>query len=220
VSAEKLFMRLGVKDVEHASVTLARAFQEDPLMAFLIPDALKRARTLPWFLSTTVRYCLAYGEVHATPVLDAVACWLTPENTSVSPVRVFRTGGATTPLKLGMAGFRRLLAWQDYVGKEHAKHAPGPHLYLYVLGVDPLSRGRGLGRALLQPTLERADTERLPCYLETQTKNNVKVYESLGFRVMSAGKTPGYDLTTWALRREPQRTPNHLNAQEPLSKGA
>lgn len=197
------FIRLAARDVPQASVTLARAFQDDPLMRFLIPDPVNRAQKLPWFLGTTVRYCLAYGEVHATPALDAIACWLTPGNTTVTPARVFRTGGATTPFKLGFRGFQRLLVWQEYVTKEHTAHAPELHFYLYVLGVDPLSRGHGLGRVLLEPMLARADIEQRLCYLETQTENNVRVYESLGFRLMRVGKTPGYELTTWALRREP-----------------
>lgn len=196
------FVRLTARDVRQAAVTLARAFQDDPLMSFLVPDPVKRSETLPWFLGTTIRYCLAYGEVHATPRLEAVACWLTPGNTRVTNARVFRTGGAATPLRLGLDGLRRLLAWQAYVTEEHARHAPEPHLYLYVLGVEPLVRGRGLGRALLGPTLGRADAEGLPCYLETQTEANVRVYEAAGFRLVNAGRTPGTALTTWAMRRE------------------
>lgn len=202
------FVRLAARNAGRASATLARAFQDDPLMRFLLPAAPRRAETLPWFLGTTVRYCLRYGEVHTVPGLEAVACWLTPGNTHVTNARVFRTGGTSTPLKLGLGSFRRLLAWQGYVAKEHARHAPEPHLYLYVLGVDPLSRGRGLGRGLLTPTLARADTEGLSCYLETQNAANVRVYEAVGFRVMSVGTPPGTDLTTWAMRREPDSRQN------------
>ncbi len=193
--------------LQQSAVTLARAFQQDPMMTFLEPDPLKRAQVLPWFLGGVVRYTLAYGEVHATPGGDAVACWLTPANTTVTPARIFRTGGLTTPFRLGPTAFRRLVDLQTYLGEMHARHAPEPHFYLYLLGVDPLSRGRGLGRALLTPMLARADAEGLPCYLETQSPQNVAVYASVGFRVTSEGDVPGHRLTVWTLRREPRHDP-------------
>ncbi|CAN5771567.1 hypothetical protein BH23DEI1_BH23DEI1_16640 [soil metagenome] len=82
--------------IQHGRVaeTLARAFQHDPMMRFLLADDMKRARTLPWFLGTVVRYCRAFGEVHVSAERDAVACWLTPGNTTVTPGRILRSGGA------------------------------------------------------------------------------------------------------------------------------
>ena len=186
-----------------SALTLARAFQYDPMMTYLEPDPVRRARILPWFLGTVVRYAQTYGEVHVTPGGEAVACWLTPGDTTVTTGRIFRTGGFPTPLRLGWAAFQRLSELQRYLGEAHARHAPDPHYYLYLLGVDPLARGQGLGRALLEPLLARADAEGRPCYLETQNPQNVAVYGSVGFRVVSEGAVPGRGLTVWALRREP-----------------
>ena len=84
-----------------------------------------------------------------------------------------------------------------------ARHAPEPHWYLYLLGVEPARQGRGVGRALLAPTLARADAGGVPCYLETQNSRNVGFYERLGFRVTSDGWAPGTTLRVWTMRREP-----------------
>ena len=187
-----------------ANITLARAFQNDPMMRYLMPDDRERAKTLPWFLGTVVRYCHLYGEVHTTPGEDAVACWLTPGNTSVTPGRIFRAGGALTPLKLGLSGFGRLMALQAYLDKERARNASEPHYYLYLLGVDPLSQGKGLGRRLLKPMLGRADREGRACYLETQNEKNIAVYSKVGFEVVRVGQVAKTDLSVYSLRREPR----------------
>lgn len=189
------------------TATLARAFQHDPMMRFLLPDDVKRARTLPWFLGTVVRYCRVFGKVQVSAEQDAIACWLTPGNTTVTPGRIFRSGGALTPVKLGLGGFGRLMALQAYLAQEHEKNMPEPHFYLYLLGVDPLSRGQGLGRQLLAPTLGRAAHEGRACYLETQNEKNVAVYRSVGFEVTSVGQVAGSTLTVWTMRRDPKRRP-------------
>lgn len=189
-----------------AAETLARAFQDDPMMRFLLPDDVKRVRTLPWFLGTVVRYCRAFGEVQVSVEQDAVACWLTPGNTTVTLGRIFRSGGALTPVKLGLGGFNRLMKLQAYMAKEHAIHAPDPHYYLYLLGVDPQSQGRRLGRQLLGRVLGRADLEGKACYLETQNEKNVAVYRSVGFDVTSVGQVAGSTLTVWTMRRDPKRS--------------
>ncbi len=42
-------------------------------------------------------------------------------------------------------------------------------------------QGQGLGSALMQPTLERADSAALPAYIEASSKHSAALYERLGF---------------------------------------
>ena len=71
----------------------------------------------------------------------------------------------------------RLLSAVDRV------HPHEPHWYLGLLGTDPTMQGRGVGAALLEPTLARADGEGMPCYLETQKEENLSFYARHGFAV-------------------------------------
>lgn len=70
--------RLTAARLDEASAVLARAFRDDPVQRFVIPDDKKRARLMPWTFRAVVRYCLPYGEVRATPDLGGVACWMPP----------------------------------------------------------------------------------------------------------------------------------------------
>ena len=62
-------------------------------------------------------------------------------------------------------------------------HVREPHYYVRDIGVHPDMQGRGLGSALLRPTLERCDREGLPAYLEASSERNAALYERLGFQL-------------------------------------
>lgn len=86
----------------------------------------------------------------------------------------------------------------------HKQFAPGPHWYLWGLGVEPTHQDKGVGSALLQPVLREADKDGLPCYLETQNETNLPFYHKHGFAVMSDGVVPKGSLRVWAMVRKPQ----------------
>jgi hypothetical protein len=82
----------------------------------------------------------------------------------------------------GLGGVRRALAAFDVLSRNRPA---APHLYLNVLGVDPVLQRRHFGVALLdwlrdQTTL-RPDL--LGVYLETATEANVAYYSHVGYRV-------------------------------------
>jgi GNAT superfamily N-acetyltransferase len=71
-------------------------------------------------------------------------------------------------------------------------------------GVEPARQRQGVGSALLAPVLERADLERLPCYLETLEAPNVLFYKQLGFAVVISDVEPRSGLRFWTMRRDPR----------------
>ena len=196
-------VHLEARHADAASQVLARAFREDPMMQYLIPNDARRERVLPRFFSGLVRYCLAHGEVHTTPELDGVACWLSPGNAKTTFPRMIRSRMILAPFQLGPAGFRRLVNLTSYTDTLHERLLPEPHWYLWLLGVEPSSKGRGIGGKLLQPALEQADSTGLPCYLETQNTNNLKFYENHGFGLANVDKVPRRELQVWTMIRPP-----------------
>ena len=77
--------------------------------------------------------------------------------------------------------------------------------YFGLLSVDPPRQGQGVGGMLISDVLGRADTERLPVYLETLKARNVPFYEKHGFVVREhfnchGGRGP----ETWTMLREPR----------------
>jgi GNAT superfamily N-acetyltransferase len=72
-----------------------------------------------------------------------------------------------------------------------------------VVGVSPAGRGQGLGRALIQPIMDRADAAGVPCYLETAQPNNAAFYKHLGFRQVVDVMEPQSGLRLWTFRHDP-----------------
>ena len=185
--------------------TLATAFQDDPMMVHLLPDAAARTRRLPGFLGRTQDHCLRYGEVHATSDGAAVSCWLRPGHTNPGPGEALRGGLVDAGLRLGPAGLRRLLRLTGVMDRAHHQVQPAPHWYLFLLAVEPSRQGQGLPTEVLQPVLRRADAEGLPVYLDTHNPANVGYYARHGFQQVVAEAVDG--VRFWGLRRMPDSEP-------------
>ena len=72
------------------------------------------------------------------------------------------------------------------------EHTPAePHWYLQLLGnASRTGSAAALGAALMNVMFERADADGLPCYLETETIENVAYYRHHGFDVRSEWDVP------------------------------
>lgn len=188
-----------------AGQTLARAFHDDPLSTYLLPDGAKRARTLPWLYERVVRYGTMYeGEVLTVGDEAGIAVWLPPGQPSTPLHRLLRSGLALAPLKFGLESIPRFMA-ANTVEHLRAELAPEPHWYLWVIGVEPEQQGRGLGSALIEPMLQRADNEGVPCYLETHKERNVAFYQKHGYNVVRSGHVPRGGPAYLCLKREARR---------------
>src|SRR5690606_23747385 len=124
-----------------------------------------------------------YGEVHILDGMRGVACWLPPEHAVPTFWRQVRSGMLSLPWHFGVSGFRKLTAYDEVARRLHHQHASMPHWFLSAIGIDPAHQGQGLGSALMQPMLSRADNDGLPCWLDTHQEQNVRLYERHGFEV-------------------------------------
>jgi GNAT superfamily N-acetyltransferase len=182
-----------------AADLLARAFFEDPLSVYYLPDPALRAKGLRGFMLAALRYCLAYGEVWTTPSLDGVACWLPPGQTELNTWGFFRTGIGAVSLSIVLRAVGRVRAVETEVDRFHRAVMPGPHCYLMLLGVDPAKQGQGVGSRLIAPQIAQARLSGLSCYLETMTERDVAFYTKNGFTVADQKALAGGRLHVWAM---------------------
>lgn len=64
-------------------------------------------------------------------------------------------------------------------------HSPRtPHYYLSILASDTQSRGKGVGRSLIEHGLKLSKQRNVDAYLETITDENVVFYQRRGFEVI------------------------------------
>ena len=204
MTTETQVVRLETPQIKEASEMLTRAFLDDPPNVWLFPDEAKRRRVSLWNFALMSRYGRRYGEVHATPGNpEGVAIWLPPDMPFLTLPRMLRVGGLPGPFVTGFGAFRRFLSWSQLMEKLHKRDVSRRHWYLMVLGVDPPRQGQGVGGAVMQPVLARADREGVPCYLETAKEINIRFYGKHGFEVVAQIDLPGGGPPIWTMKREP-----------------
>lgn len=202
--ASKNIVSLCEENLSSAAESLARAFHDDPLQSYVFPDAAERAaRSLAHF-APLLRYGMLFGEVLTTEGKPlGAAVWLPPETWEVTPERAAAAGFDDLPNVLGEEAANRFFSALGAIDPYHHRDVPPAHWYLMVVGVAPEARGQGLGRALLEPIMNRADASGLPCYLETAQPDNVEFYEYLGFKKIMEVVEPQSGLQLWTFRRDP-----------------
>lgn len=181
---------------------LARAFIDDPAMAYLFADADSRAMRLQRFFGMITRvdpdtesWTLAL-DAGGTPVAAALwrppGAWQTPALAMLRLLpRLLATFGTGLP---------RALALQSVLEAHHPK---APHWYLQFVGCVPEAQGQGFGGAAIRARLAICDAQGLPAALETATPGNLGLYQALGFEISDS--FDGADgLPFWDMWRKPR----------------
>jgi ribosomal protein S18 acetylase RimI-like enzyme len=176
--------RLRREQLGDAAAVLGRAFHTNPGFVWALPNEAKRGPALRWFMKTGVKIGLSTGEVYTTPSdVEGAAIWLPPGKTTLSLPQMLRAGFLAAPLHWGFGPFMKFMGLVSKFEHMHKQAMPGDHWYLFVIGVDPPKQGQGIGGALLQPVLLKADASHLPCYLETDKPEDIEFYKKHGFEV-------------------------------------
>lgn len=181
----------GPADIAALSHALGRAFFDDPVMTWMLPDPRARRRKLhKLFAALTRHHHLARGGVEVatagSPDICAAALWDPPGQWRHTTVEELRAAPSML-LAFGTA-LRRGMQVSDLM-KQH--HPEEPHWYLAVIGSDPAVRGAGLGHALMSSRLDRCDAEAAPAYLESSNPDNIGYYQRFGFEVTGELTVPG-----------------------------
>lgn len=187
-------------DVPRLAGVLADAFMHDPMFTWLLPGSLRlkpRLRTM--FTAEMEQYVLPNGgSVWTTSEYDGALTEL-PPGTWEMP----RSATGKEALKWVRAfGTRLSLAVRATRAMEE-RHLREPHFYVRTIGVRPALQGRGVGSALMQPTLQRADSAGLPTYIEASSERSAALYERLGFVHMDVLDLPDGGPPLWLMRRPP-----------------
>ncbi|WP_072687323.1 ribosomal protein S18-alanine N-acetyltransferase [Rhodococcus marinonascens] len=77
-----------------------------------------------------------------------------------------------------------------YAGIALLGNSSQPESEIHTIGTDPACRRRGVGRALLDELLRRADAHGGPVYLEVRTDNDaaIALYRHVGFEIVGTRK--------------------------------
>jgi GNAT superfamily N-acetyltransferase len=184
-------------DVPQLATALADAFMHDPVYTWMLPGRVRiRPRLKAMFTAELQQYALPGGTVWTTAGYDGAVVELPPGRwqmpSSITPAQAFtwaRAFGTRLPLAARVA---RAM-------EEH--HLREPHFYVRIVGVRSALQGRGIGSALMRPTLDRADSAGVPAYIEASSERSAALYERLGFVHLGVLALPDGGPPLWPMRR-------------------
>lgn len=155
--------------------TYRRAFADDPLVRWFIPDQAEYDAIGERFFLPLVLRWRHHDTLWCTDDGVAVAGWNPPGRPEADVVD-------PDPIDHPPWRLERFAALRE---RMIANTPPEPHWHLNMLATHPDWQRRGLGGALMSVVFEFADAAGLPCYLETETVENVAYYRHHGFDVRS-----------------------------------
>jgi len=183
-------------DVAAVVETLAQAFQTDPALSWILPEADHRTRALHSLFRVLVPADRRAGFAQRSVGDEAASLWRAPGQAHSGTLEFLRT---VIPL---VATFGTALPRGLTVQNGIDAHRPkGRFWYLHYVGVRPEHQGKGHGGRIIRAQTAVADREGLPCWLETATPENVPLYERLGFVTQVEWDVPGGGPHFWGMMR-------------------
>ena len=183
-------------DADAIAATLGRAFHDDPLMCFLLPDTPARPQKMQDLFRLLFKLGLPHGCCDVTTGIEAVALWRPPGAWHI-PAYQYLTNGAAF---LGIFGLRGAGLVNHVMGMIEQRHPHEPHHYLQAIGTDTLKQGKGYGGVVIRRQLAVADAAHMPAYLESSKETNIPIYKSFGFEVTGEINLPNGP-TLWPMWR-------------------
>jgi len=197
--------KLQKTDIPRATLVLMDAFQNDPIWTKIFKDQDDRERKKSGFFEMPVRHCMRYGEVYApSEKLEGVMAWVPGTYADMTFWRIVMSGSLRAAQKMGSQLAKSMEPIFTTMTNDRKSYMQGQtYIYLLIIGVALQNQGKGFGGQMLNALIHKSEMENIPIYLETETEENVKLYEKYGFKVFKKITLPILDLPMWEMKREP-----------------
>ena len=190
------------KELTQAALLVGRAMRDNPanVAVFRMPNVEHRSVAMGHFFVPVLRGIYQRGLVlgaFRSNSLVGICGMARPgfcRPSSIERVRVFPRAvignSIGTPL--------RILNW---VGEWARRDPDEPHWHLGPVAVEPSLQGQGIGTAMLNAFCGLVDGTCTPSYLETDKRENIRLYQRFGFTVVESAEVLG--IPNWFMSRVP-----------------
>ena len=182
---------LSLTEIDRATKTIVEAFETDPMMLWLFGGDEGYKKYASFAIHSWVKWTILYGLAISTKNYEAVALRKKPGKLNFSFCGMLRSGMFSYYRVLGKEIMHRLITLGKFIESEQRSNMKNQKFwYCWMIAAKPENRGQGYGRALMNYTFNLANQEKLPCYLETATLNNVAIHKNKGFKLYSESFIP------------------------------
>ncbi|MFC1953356.1 GNAT family N-acetyltransferase [Chloroflexota bacterium] len=193
-------------DLTRAGIILADAFQHDPVWNRVFEGESHYGKKYRAFFESPVRYCLKFGEVYApSENLEGIVAWVPGKYADMNAWRGIRSGSVSAMMRIGFNTMKKMMPIIKPLTEDRHRHMAGcTYMYVIIVGVATDLQGKGFGRKLIGAAIEKSQSLGVQLYLETETEENVKMYEHFGFKLLEEITLPVIDLPMWEMVWKPQ----------------
>lgn len=158
---------------------LAKSFNSNSSVNYIIKQDSKREKRIRALMDYSFEVCSAFGDVFLSDDKKACALIVYPDKKKATLKSIL------LDIKLifqavGLGNISKTLKREKLITTIQPKVSMS---YLWFIGVDPLTQGRGIGSKMLQEIIDYSNSNNRPIYLETSTVKNLPWYEKFGFEV-------------------------------------
>lgn len=162
-----------LEDVPSVGALMALAFATDPFVRWILPDPHDFVTGSLTHAGITTAPAFEMGTVYMIGDAFGAAVW-------VAPGAMFERKDEAVD---GSAAMPDEMA--KLIQKSEVYRPSEPHWYLAYIAVDPVHRGKGLGTALMNYSLDIIDCQRMPAYLVSTNAANLSIYKRHGFELLA-----------------------------------
>ena len=191
-------------ELERLAEVAADAYQDYPLHNWFTKgkyDKVASQLIMQISLKTMTEDAVIYAD---SEEMNGFAVWLPPGFTGSKPIPFLASGGLKLILHSGLGIISRLMTYENYAMNLKSDFTDHYDWYLYNLSIRKDAQGKGIASKLMRPMLQFCDAEKMVAYLETNSANNVTLYEHYGFDLAKEELIPKTPVTHYAMVRYPK----------------
>lgn len=164
-------------EVPQTVACIVAAFITDPFGRFAWPSPHRYLEAMPRVTHAFGGGSFEHGTADVVGDFHGAGLWLPPDVHPEPEALEAAFAETTLPAHLDdvLGTFEKMDEW----------HPEERHYYLPLIGVEPNAQGRGLGAALMEHAVARADEAGLPAYLESSNPRNITLYQRHGFEILT-----------------------------------
>lgn len=167
--------------IQQVAKILTASFIDDPSFSFIFGDNSSQASALNAFFELFATDAMQRGKIEIAPDEQGACIWYSAE------VDIFNEQFEVVLGKIinaiaEIAGQEPSKRFEQIIEKLSESEPTQKHCEVFFIGLKPSARNKGIGKSLLKPVLDYADTNQVGCYLVSSNARNISFYERHGFQ--------------------------------------